>query len=325
MGKKVKLISTIPLVEDVAFELNDWHISAKNNEGQTVIYNFKVEEQEESFEKEYKIIPGSYRITPKAGLQPISFSNSKYYETATSKKLLNKFRVFQKNIHVYEELGISKKTRSLLLASEPGVGKSSLINYFSYNLQQLTENAKSCILFIDNEAVDFEVVQKMFKTAKKEDVDFIVLVIEDIGGSGLNERRNSVDSTLLNFLDGQDGVFKIPTLIVGTTNYLDDLGQALRRPGRFDDVIEVDLPSDEECIQITTDYIKRELSESEKNAIKGKKLNPAYLKEAVVRHKLEDISLEESMEQLAKQKEKNDTNTMSQKNRKAPMGFSDWD
>ena len=145
---------------------------------------------------------------------------------------------------------------------------------------------------------------------------------EDIGGSGLNERRNSIDSTLLNFLDGQDGVFQIPTLIVGTTNYLDDLGQALRRPGRFDDVIEVLPPSDDECVQLIEDFIKRELTKEEKQAIKGKELNPAYLKEAVIRHKLEDISLETAIKDLTKQKIKNDTNTMTKGNTRQKTGFS---
>lgn len=298
-GKVAKIKSIQKLAPGAEIPLSDWQIACSSPDGtiNLAVLDIDMPEQDTS---NYEIKKGAWRISPKSGIQKIEFQNSTYYKTETSQKLQNIFSTFKQNLHVYEELGLKTKKRGVLLGSEPGIGKSSLINNFCSSLVSETD---ACVLFIDNENVDFEIVQKMFRNCKENVVSFIVLVIEDIGGSDLYSRNHHVDSTLLNFLDGQEGIFKIPTLVIGTTNYLDMLQKSVNsRPGRFDIVMEVQAPGEAESIDFVQKFLKRELTESEKESIKGKKLSPAYLRECVIRHKLDSISFENAVEQILKQR-----------------------
>jgi SpoVK/Ycf46/Vps4 family AAA+-type ATPase len=303
-NEKARKIATVKSVETLApgvsFELCDWHVATTKPDGSMVLVNMDLKMPDEEEDARYYIRPGSYRVTPKNGLQSIKFSDSVYHETETSVRLRKLFNTFKSNLHVYEELGITNKKRGILLGSAPGVGKSSLINNFC---KALSTEEKACVLFIDSEEVNYETIISMFRKANTEDTSFIVVVIEDIGGGDLNDRRHSVDSTMLNFLDGQEGMFSIPTLIVATTNHLDLLANSLTsRPGRFDFVEEVMPPGDEESFKFVEDFIKRPMNDSEKSVIRGKKFTPAYLRECVIRHRLDSISFEEAVEQLTKQR-----------------------
>jgi len=249
----------------------------------------------------YEITPGAWRITPQEGLIKMDLIDFTYYETDSSKELMKHFEVFRKNINTYRKRNIPPK-RGFLFGSEPGVGKSSLINFFC---RQMNKLEKICILRIDSDEVSFETITDMFMASDASKVDFIVLVIEDIGGSGLDQRAERVDPSMLNFLDGNSDLFKIPTMIVATTNYLDSLNKTLTsRPGRFDIVREVERPKDEEIIWLVEKFIERKLNDSEKEAFKGTKMTPAYSKEAVLRHELYDMPLEKAVEELLEQRKK---------------------
>ena len=176
-------------------------------------------------------------------------------------------------------------------------------NYFARKLQ----NQKDiCFLRIDSSQVAWETIITMFMDAKPTDAKLVVLVIEDIGGTGLEgQDTGRVTPQLLNFLDGNVDAFKIPTLIIGTTNYLDNVGEVLNnRPGRFDVVMQVKPPSDEETVWIVEQFIKRDLTGAEKKVFKGKNLTPAYAKEVVVRSELNDITLEAAVAEITEQRKK---------------------
>jgi len=183
---------------------------------------------------------------------------------------------------------------------------------------------KTCILRVDSSDVDYEIIIDMFSNADPSKVSLVILVLEDIGGSGLEEKANRVDSSMLNFLDGNSDVFKIPTLVVATTNYLDVLNKTLTsRPGRFDIVREVEPPKDEEIVFLVEKFMGRSLTESEKKLFAGTKMTPAYSKEAVLRHELYDISLEEAVAQVLLQRKKAETGGLKKEQRS--MGFSEDD
>lgn len=303
--KHGKVRSVVELKPGAIVNFNDFQVCASNADGSIHMVNMDIHEPkpEGPQNENYRIVPGAWRITPRQGIQPIQFSENVYFETETSAKLSKIFNTFKNRLHVYDELELQKKKRAILLGSKPGCGKSALINHFC---KTLLKEKNACVLFIDNQNVDFETVQTMFRTADKNAVDFIVLVIEDIGGNDLNSRRQNVDSTLLNFLDGADGVYHIPTLVVGTTNFLDELSETLTdRPGRFDVVETVQPPKDEDTIFLAESFIKRHLTQSEKEAVTGKGFTPAYLRECVIRHKLDDITMEEAVSQLQAQRKEN--------------------
>lgn len=303
MAKEIKNIGTInhvtKLEKGAVINLSDWQMAVSDNNGDVVLIDMFVE----PFKKEdsgYEIHTGAWRITPKNGLQPVVFTHTPYFETETSEKMLEAFNNFLNNLHVYEELGISSKKRGVLLCSEPGIGKSSLINNFCSKL----DLKSTCVLYIDSEYVDFEVVQTMFRKNKNKEVKNIVLIVEDIGGTNQEENGSRISGTLLNFLDGQEGVFCTPTLIVGTTNYVSEMkNKPLLRPGRFDVVLEVLPPALPECALILKGILKRDITEEELKCIDGKKFTPAVLKEIAIRHRLYNIPFNEAAKQVAKQLE----------------------
>ena len=151
---------------------------------------------------------------------------------------------------------------------------------------------------------------------------FIVLICEDIGGAALHDRRPDVPSTLLNFLDGTSDCFKIPVLILATTNFLNEIGgQLIDRPGRFDVVMQVEPPKDSEIRFLMESFFGRKLTEEEETALLGNKFTPAYAREALIRAELEDVPIGEAVKEILAQRERAKTKTHGQ--RKSSIGFVD--
>lgn len=330
MAKYAKVRSITKLEDGVTVELGNYQIvvnktiESVDENGNVVKINvphlLDMDINVEEKKKSYSIVPGAWRVTPQTGLQPMELADIQYYETDTSKELMRHFNVFMDKLEIYKKRNIAPK-RGFLFGSEPGIGKSSLINYFS---RQIMIIPKTCILRVDSSEVSYETIIDMFSNANPSQVSLIVLVLEDIGGSGLEERASRVDPDMLNFLDGNADVFKIPTLVIATTNYLNILNKTLTsRPGRFDVVREVEPPKDEEIVFLVEKFINRSLTESEKKLFAGTKMTPAYSKEAVLRHELYDISLEDAIAQVLLQRKKAETGSLKKEQRS--MGFNEDD
>ena len=316
-NKKLKVISVTPLEAGAEIELHDLQISASDATGTIHMVDMQLSQEEEANES-YCITPGVWRVTPKAGLQPLELPEETYFETDTYRTLTKKFDAFMSKLDsVYGKYGLTKK-RSFLLGSAPGVGKTSLIRQFNRKIRSMDG---VCILHIDSEGVSWETIISMFIKSKAEDAKFVVLVIEDIGGAGLHESRADVSSTLLNFLDGNSDCFKIPTLVIATTNFLNEVGgQLTNRPGRFDLVLTVEPPKDSEIKFLLESFLKRDITEAEAKAVLGHKFTPAYAREALLRSELDDITIQESVKQVLAQRDKSEKKSHGQ-NGKA-FGFN---
>jgi len=300
------VVSVHELTPGTTFSLEEFQVSAsgpsKLNPGENSIFMVNMKIECEKRVQGYKIAPGAWRITPEHGLQALEFPEVKYFETETCVRLLTQFSNFRNKLSVYEKFGITKK-RGILLGSVPGVGKTSLANYFC---RKIKNEDGVCVLRIDSSQIAWETVICMFMEAEATDAKLVVLIIEDIGGTALDGQDSGrVTPQLLNFLDGNSDAFKIPTLIIGTTNFLDNVGPTLNdRPGRFDVVLQVKPPSDDEITWIAEQFLQRELTSSERRAFKGKGLTPAYAKEIVVRAELNDLTLEDAVEEIIDQRKK---------------------
>jgi ATP-dependent 26S proteasome regulatory subunit len=131
----------------------------------------------------------------------------------------------------------------------------------------------------------------------------MILIIEDIGGGEREQgSRSSVDSGLLNLLDGMSVSFKLPTFIMATTNYPEHLLEALAdRPGRFDLMIELTPPNAEERVQLLEFLSKKSLTDDEKKAISSKdadNFSIAHLEEIIVRSMLHKKSIATVIKEL---------------------------
>lgn len=155
-------------------------------------------------------------------------------------------RLFPCTFSIYPLIGL-KPPRGILLYGPPGTGKTHLA-------RAIASSTNSSVLVVNgpelSSAYHGETEAKLrdvFKEAREkspcivvlDEVDALVPKRED-GAGGEVEKR--VVATLLTILDGmEDGTAEGQgrVVVIGTTNRLNAIDPALRRPGRFDREIEI--------------------------------------------------------------------------------------
>lgn len=267
--------------------------------------NFYQYEYLSSDEKEtIKAKSGLYKIVVdnfEAKLVPTEFVEEglleEYVHTEDISKKINNF--FSK-IDVYKQYGIFPK-RGVLLYGSQGTGKSRCITKVVN--EYLTDN-KTFALVWNTDKYEARHVKGILQDLEyDQSVEKMILIVEDIGGVeyGGGGKMPS-QSSMLSLLDNVEKTFTIPTLILATTNFPESLLENLtNRPQRFDDVIKVGNPSPEFRAKFLEFFSKGEVSEDDKAKIKDRKYNDfsvAHIKEIVIRAKIYDISIAESMDQL---------------------------
>jgi ATP-dependent metalloprotease FtsH len=143
--------------------------------------------------------------------------------------------------------------KGILLVGPPGTGKTLLAKAAA----QYTESifvASSGSEFIELYAgigaqrirQIFEKARSLAKKEKKQSAIIFIDEIEIVGGKrGSHTSHHEYDQTLNQLLVEMDGMTQDNTtrvLVVGASNRSDMLDSALIRPGRFDRIVQVDLP-----------------------------------------------------------------------------------
>jgi hypothetical protein len=196
-------------------------------------------------------------------------------------EILKDISLFWKSKESYEKRGRIFK-RNILLYSNPGMGKTSLINLL---MDDLIKNHDGLILSLsaDSDIANFSEIMTYIRNSMPYKP--IIAIIEDIDNFVGEKANRDTESELLSILDGVNTFDNI--VIIATTNYPENLTQRfINRPSRFNKVIEyqllnedsrrefitkINLPEDLEKINIetwvkktvgyTTDMLK-ELSDS---------------------------------------------------------------
>lgn len=125
-----------------------------------------------------------------------------------------------------------------------------------------------------------------------KDYEPAVIFSEDIDRAAARERTNQVND-ILNTLDGID-TKNSKIMVILTTNHLDQINEAMFRPGRLDAVITISPPDAKAAIRLVQQYAGSQLQENEDLTIVGTTLAgqiPAVIREAVERAKLYEINL----------------------------------
>ena len=265
---------------------------------------------EEPPRTKYTIRPGTYNIAQ--GMQglylaPLDLKQTKILEISEhSSRIIGEFKKFFGKLDMYKKYGVDPK-RAILLHGDQGCGKTSSI---TTACNQLIEEDKGTVIITWNAAsIRSSDVLDFFTSGTEyhESCTRLVPIIEDIGMSveGYGGPKE-VDRSLLNYLDGSAIAFQIPTFIVATTNYAQNLpANLVDRPGRFDEVIKIGFPNGEDRVKIMEFIMKEELSEDDKKVIAGKdcdEFSPAHLKEIFIRSKLNGVGMEEIVKQLKEHK-----------------------
>ena len=149
---------------------------------------------------------------------------------------IGKFWTLEETYKKYERVF----KRNYLIYSEPGTGKTSLINIMC---QDLIEKYNGIVFSLNNMA-DLELFPDAMKRLRSiEPERKVIAIIEDIDNF-CDYRHGSLNTLLLNILDGNLKTSNL--VIIATTNYIDKLeARYTNRPSRFDRVIEFPLPNDE--------------------------------------------------------------------------------
>lgn len=193
----------------------------------------------------YIVKPGIWAIQKTvAGLKlfPTEFITDSILESFVhTKDITDKIDMFFTRLHVYAKRKIEIPIRRMLLYGPAGTGKTSSLSVAS---RKYAKDGKTAIILWHTDKFESYQVKDFIKAFTYEGVEKLILIVEDIGGVEQKEVSRPSDSSLLSLLDNQEKTFKIPTMIIATTNHPETfLGNLTNRPGRFADKIEVGFPN----------------------------------------------------------------------------------
>lgn len=276
------------------------------------LVQFEYEDNEGSKDK-FTIKPGIWAMAESSAgviLKKLELKTHNLLETATNTKIIEKeATTFFNKIDVYKKFKKDPR-RSILLYSQPGMGKSSTIAKISQDF--IDKDGGTVVIFWDTSDIRPSTIGKFFSVNSvfSEECSRMIFVMEDIGGGNAEgyQGPKTADSGLLELLDGASASFKVPTFIIATTNTPENLLKSLAdRPGRFDQMFELEGPSAEERVKLGEHIANRDLSEEEAEALRGKNadgLSIAHIAEIVIRSELHDKSYKEVIEEMKSHKER---------------------
>lgn len=151
---------------------------------------------------------------------------------------------FINNSYKYKKMG-AKIPKGILFHGPPGTGKTLLAKAVAGETNSTFLYASGSEFVEKYVGVGAKRVRTLFEKAKKEAPSIIFIdEIDAIGTKRNSESNNEKDQTLNQLLVELDGFNTNETVIViGATNRLDLLDEALLRPGRFDRHIYVGNPN----------------------------------------------------------------------------------
>jgi cell division protease FtsH len=163
-----------------------------------------------------------------------------------AKAALNRVKAFMQDPVHYAKLG-AVAPRGVLLVGPPGTGKTLLA-------KALAGESKANFISVDGSyftatfyGAGVNKVKALFKLARKNAP--CVLFIDEVdgigtrsrGGGGAESELNRIINRVLVEMDGFEALDNV--VVVAATNHEDNIDEAMRRPGRFDMLVRLTLPT----------------------------------------------------------------------------------
>lgn len=266
----------------------------------------------EETDKNIEAKPGIFTIVKDAMgnlvLESTSFTTNYIYDKyGVTDKIVAKAENFFSKQHVYEKYKMFPR-RGALLWGPAGTGKSSSIT----KIANKYANEDAIVILWPTSAFRPEDVKWLLKHITYTEAKKLILIAEDIGGAEHTQGKMIITAALLSLLDNVEQTFKVPTFILATTNYPENLLEVLtNRPGRFDDVIEVPTPNSDQRSELLKFFLKEAFNDELDTKIKLKKYDGftvAHLQDIPIKSELDDITYLEAIDRIneARTKAKND-------------------
>ena len=165
-----------------------------------------------------------------------------------------------KHAEKYAALGVSLP-RGVLLHGVPGVGKTLMATAL---IEEMGEERKRYILRKVKANDEFvEHISKTFQDAKEHAPSVIFLDDLDKFASDSDSRN---PEELIAVQSGIDDVKGADVFVIATANELCELPRSLRRPGRFDRILEICPPNRREAVAIVRHYLEDKKIAADVNA-----------------------------------------------------------
>jgi hypothetical protein len=160
------------------------------------------------------------------------------------------------------------------------------------------EDPGTVVVFWDTSDIRSSSVSKFLSIGSKfsKECTRMLFILEDIGGGNTEEYYGpkGADASLLELLDGASVSFRLPTFIIATTNTPENLLKSLAdRPGRFDQMFELEGPCPDERVKLAEHISGNKISTEQEEALRSKDadgLSIAHISEIIIRSELHDKS-----------------------------------
>jgi transitional endoplasmic reticulum ATPase len=155
--------------------------------------------------------------------------------------------------HLFERAGI-RSPKGILLSGPPGCGKTLLAKAIANESEVNFISTKGPALLSKYVGESEQAVREVFRKARQaspciiffDEIDALVPV-----RSAISSDSHVAERVLSQFLMELDGIEELKgVLVLGATNRSDILDPAVLRPGRFDEVVEIPLPDQEDRKEI---------------------------------------------------------------------------
>lgn len=168
--------------------------------------------------------------------------------TEEIKKIREMIEVPMKHPEIFQKLGI-QAPKGVLLYGPPGTGKTLLAKAVATETDAHFKVVNGPEIFNKFYGESEKKIRTIFEEAEKSAPSIIFIDELDAvapnrdSGSGQGEVERRVVSQLLTMMDGLNSRGRV--IVVAATNRIDSIDPALRRPGRFDREIEINVPNRE--------------------------------------------------------------------------------
>ncbi|PKF89031.1 AAA family ATPase [Bacillus sp. BA3] len=199
------------------------------------------------------------QIVPTAGREVLAYTPTVNWDHVIGcyrvkeeleKKVIKPWR----SAHLYRNI---RKTKGILFSGPSGTGKTYLAKALATELGMNVISLKGSDVLSKYQGDSAGNLKKYFEKARELAPAMIIIdEIDAIAPSRLkNKGGNDLVNELLSQMDGFDALTDV--LVVGTTNYLDILDEAVLRPGRFDIHITVSIANLIEAKELVSYYLKK--------------------------------------------------------------------